>query len=373
MLDVVAGPFLSIAYVDPVEQIRGYLVIDRLVHGVAAGGLRIQPGIGVDEVCSLARNMTVKQAVARLQVGGAKAGLAMDPNAPHRRSVLARFLASLKPVIERRWSVGPDMNTTMAELEEIGREVGLPSLKIAIGRSRSIPDDEFLRRYALFEDRVDNATVNELRAPAGVYAAVRALLEHLAVDGTPRVAVQGAGSMGAGTALLASNAAMRVVAWSDDEKCLVDPEGLDVPRLRASRCAGRLPSPEGLAIKPRSELFLVPCDVLVLAAVSHAFDASLIPQLGCAGVVEAANLALSDTVERALHDAGIIVVPDVVAGVGGSFAVEALYVSKPMTGRDILQHVERKVTALVAAAIGGSSPTQTPRDAAYAHVGGVDP
>jgi glutamate dehydrogenase (NAD(P)+) len=103
MLANAMRPTLSIAYTDPVEGTRGYLVIDRLVHGLAAGGLRVHPQVTLEEVTELARNMTVKQAVVGIEVGGAKAGLAMDPGAPERAQVLTRFMEHLRPYIVDCW------------------------------------------------------------------------------------------------------------------------------------------------------------------------------------------------------------------------------------------------------------------------------
>lgn len=336
---------LTIDYRDPTEPVSGVLVIDRLVDGVCAGGLRIAEGLDAGEVAALARNMSHKQRAYGLPVGGAKAGLAMRPDHPARPAVLRRFLSVLAPLIERAWSVGPDLNTTMAELEAAGREVGLPCLKLAVGRSRGLDDPTFVRRYALFGAAIEGWSVHQLRAPAAVAAATHALARATGRPWPLRVAIQGAGAMGGGAAHLLARAGCRVVAWADDRACLVDAGGLDVAALLAARREGRLPARPGSL--PPAAVLAAECDVLILAAVSHAFDRHAIARLRCAGVVEAANLALTADVEDALHAAGIAVVPDLLASAGGSLAVEALYAGEPETPTDILDHVERRVAARV--------------------------
>ena len=350
---------MVVEVLDPVTGVRGALVIDRLVGGVAAGGLRVQPGVDRAHLAELAAAMTRKQAAYGIEVGGAKAGLDMAADHPQRPAVLRRFLAALQPLIEARWSVGPDVNTSMVELEAIGREIGLPSLKICVGRARGLDDAEFLRRYALFDEVIDGWTVNQLRGPAAVKAAAQAVLAHLdaPIDGA-RVAVQGAGTMGGGAARLLAAAGARVVAWADDRRCLVDPAGLDVDELLARRSGGRLPA--GGADASPAAVLGAECDVLVLAAIARGLAAADASSLRCRAIVEAANLALDDTAARAVADAGVLVVPDVLASAGGSLAVEALYAASPSSGADILAHVERRVAAVVAPLLRESARSGAP-------------
>ncbi|HEU0202863.1 MAG TPA: Glu/Leu/Phe/Val dehydrogenase dimerization domain-containing protein [Burkholderiaceae bacterium] len=339
-----SAPLLSIEYRDRDENVRGYLVIDRLVGGVAAGGLRIQPGIDARELARLARNMTLKQAVAGIRVGGAKAGLNMSPHAPARDAVLRRFLAALKPLILHCYSCGPDVNTRMDELDSIARAIDIPSPKIAVGRSRGLDDREFCRRYALLSQTAPGGTVNELRAATAVAAAVRTLLEQL--DAPPAVALQGAGTVGGATARLLHAAGIDIVAWADDQQCLVDRRGLNVPELLAHRSGGRLRPNGSEHSGPPAAILSQSCSVLVLAAVSDALCVADVERLRARGMVEAANLAVPADAGVALHRGGIPLIPDLIAGVGGSLAVEALYATAARDGRDVLRHVHARATAL---------------------------
>jgi glutamate dehydrogenase (NAD(P)+) len=339
-------PVIKLEYTDPVEGIRGYLVIDRLVDGFAAGGLRIHQDVTVDEVADLARNMTAKLGTMRIQCGGAKAGIAMDPRSPRRREVLTRFLAHVRPFLLECWSVGPDVNTTMAELEEIGRTLDIPAMKIAVARRHGFTDDEFLARYGLFESRLPLGTVNELRGPTAVVAAARAVFDALGPAGPRRVAIQGAGNMGWPSARLLVAAGASVVAWADADKCLFAEEGLPVDELAAAISGGRLPTPKGAMAAPAA-VITAECDVLILAAVSHAFGPEHVGELRTKGIVLAANMALSADTQRACHRAGILVVPDVVASTGGSLAVEALYRTTPRGAQDILDHIQKRIAGIV--------------------------
>lgn len=375
---------------DPEVDVLGWLAVDRLERGVCAGGLRIAEDVDAGQLAGLAATMTRKQSAYGIEVGGAKAGLRMRPDHPARPRVLRRFLTAMRTAIEKVWSVGPDVGTTLPELEALGREIGLPCLKIAVGRSRGIEDGEFLRRYNLLEQEVGGWTVNQLRGAAAVKVAALVGLARCGIAARgARVAVQGAGAMGGGTARLLHAAGCRVVAWADARACHVDERGLDVPALLAERAGGLLPP--GGAGPPRA-LFDAPCDALVLAAVSGAFASGAAAALRCRVVVEAANLALDVAAERACHEAGVLVVPDLLAGAGGSLAVEALYTGVARSGLDVLAHVERRAGAEISAVLeaaaadavpprervrgarrGGSSLAELPAElrGSFAAVGGV--
>lgn len=342
------SPILVVNYTDPIESnVRGYLVINDFVKGLAAGGMRIQKGLTAEVLIELARNMSAKQQAVGIDVGGAKSGLDMDPQHPRRAEIVARFFETLKPLITNCYNMGPDLNNTMAELETYARKIGIPSLKIAVGRCRGLSDAEFLKRYDLFETRVDSLTVNQLRAPQAVASSVLSLLKHLDIPfARATVAIQGAGNMGLGSASLLRKAGVSIVAWADQEKCLLDPQGLAVSDLIPGIQHGILPKPEKIKSTDNSAILGVTCHVLVLAATSRVFGASEVPKLACQGIVQGANLALEEPVENLVHSRGILNIPDLIASAGGSIAVQSLYSSHPTKGQDILDFVARRVDGL---------------------------
>ena len=64
---------------DQASGARGWFVIDRLVGGMCSGGIRMRPGVTVDEVTQLARTMSHKMAILDIPYGGAKSGIDWDP------------------------------------------------------------------------------------------------------------------------------------------------------------------------------------------------------------------------------------------------------------------------------------------------------
>src|SRR3954468_14787269 len=107
--------FLEVTWTDPVTGCRGYLVIDRLVRGVASGGLRMRRGCTLFEVRGLARGMTLKEGLnydpggRYVPLGGPSGGICSDPYDERARDVVARSLHTMRPRIEQYWTMGEDL------------------------------------------------------------------------------------------------------------------------------------------------------------------------------------------------------------------------------------------------------------------------
>ena len=72
-------PFMRLTWTDPRTGARGYVVVDRLVGGIATGGTRMRKGCTLSEVEDLASGMSYKTGALNLPVGGAKGGIDFDP------------------------------------------------------------------------------------------------------------------------------------------------------------------------------------------------------------------------------------------------------------------------------------------------------
>jgi glutamate dehydrogenase (NAD(P)+) len=69
------GPAM-VAFLRPCPGVEAIVVVDNVALGAAIGGVRMRPEVTVGEVARLARAMTLKNALAGLPHGGAKAGIA---------------------------------------------------------------------------------------------------------------------------------------------------------------------------------------------------------------------------------------------------------------------------------------------------------
>ncbi|QDY79981.1 glutamate dehydrogenase [Streptomyces qinzhouensis] len=323
-------PLLSLTWTDPVTGRQGHLVVDRLVRGVASGGLRMRPGCTLEEVTGLARGMTMKEALhydpdrpagRYLPLGGAKGGLDCDPRDPEAYGLLVRYLRAVRPYLETVWATGEDLGLTQDVVDRAVREAGLVSSVQAV---YPLLDDETAARRRLadaFAVEVDGIGLDELAGGCGVAESVLAALDRAGVPyaGT-RVSLQGLGTMGGATARFLSGAGLRIVAVADLKGTIAHPDGLDVEALLAARDAfgtvDRSALRPGDLELPGDAWLSVAAEVLVPAAVSYAIDAADADRIGARWIVEAANMPVLPEAETVLARRGVTVLPDVVVNSG---------------------------------------------------------
>ena len=103
-------PEVVFEWKDEHTEAEGWIVINSLRGGAAAGGTRMRIGVTKDEVLALAKTMEVKFTVAGPPIGGAKSGINFNPRDPKKREVLERWYAAAKPLLKTYYGTGGDMN-----------------------------------------------------------------------------------------------------------------------------------------------------------------------------------------------------------------------------------------------------------------------
>jgi glutamate dehydrogenase (NAD(P)+) len=124
------------------EVFTGYRVQHSLTSRPSKGGLRYHPSVDLGEVAALAMWMSWKCGIMNLPFGGAKGGIACDPNAMtpgERERLTRRFTAEVYPVIGPRMDVmAPDLGTdeqTMAWIyDTYSMSVGYACPEIVTGK-----------------------------------------------------------------------------------------------------------------------------------------------------------------------------------------------------------------------------------------------
>ncbi|MGH3460691.1 MAG: Glu/Leu/Phe/Val family dehydrogenase [Kribbellaceae bacterium] len=294
----------SVTFLELPGGLRGVVAVDNITLGSAIGGLRMTPDVTPAEVLRLARAMTLKNAAVGLPHGGAKSGIAAPYDLdPHRREAAIRAFAARIAHLTEYWP-GPDMGTDETAMawvyDEIGRSVGRPA---ALG---GIPLD------TLGATAHGLAVCAEVLQDAGL----------LRIPGA-RVAVQGFGAVGRNVALMLHERGAQVVAASDRDGAVMNPDGLDVPKLAEFVREHTLRDfPGGVAL-PRDELITLDCDVLIPAAQPDAIDEVTAGAVRARIVLEGANIPATAAGERRLHDRKVLVVPDIIANAGGVICAAA--------------------------------------------------
>jgi glutamate dehydrogenase/leucine dehydrogenase len=302
------GPEKILHLYDPHDTgLKAILVVDNVAIGPSIGGTRMAPDVSLEECFRLARAMTLKNAAAGLPHGGGKSVIFADPRMPLAEKeklvrAFARAIADVKDYIP-----GPDMGTDetcMAWMRDsIQRAVGLPR---EVG---GIPLDEI--------GATGHGLVAALEAATGFC--------DLELRGA-RVVVQGFGSVGKHAARLLADKGAILVAASDSTGSILNPDGLDVAELILCKDSGK-PVTEfsGGERADRDAVIDVECEIWIPAARPDVIHADNVGRLQASVVAQGANIPCTLEAEQALHDRGVLVLPDFIANAGGVICASVEY------------------------------------------------
>jgi glutamate dehydrogenase/leucine dehydrogenase len=299
------GPEKVLHLHDPRSGLRGIVVVDNTACGPAIGGVRMAADVSLDEVFRLARAMTLKNAAAGLPHGGGKAGIVADPKTADKPRLIRAFARAIREIAD--YIPGPDMGTDESCMgwmfDEIGRAVGLPRV---LG---GIPLDEIgATGYGL-------AQCAEVAAP----------FCGLKLQGAT-LAIEGFGNVGRPAAAFLEKLGVRLVAASDSQGAVYNPEGIGVADLSGvKRRAGTVTAYRGGQRLPAAELLTLPCDILVPAARPDSIHAGNAGAIQAKLILQGANIPATQEAEATLHQRGVLIVPDFIANAGGVICAAVEY------------------------------------------------
>jgi glutamate dehydrogenase (NAD(P)+) len=294
-----------------IEVFTGYRVQYSIALGPAKGGIRYHPDVSLDEVTALAAWMAWKCAIAHIPFGGGKGGIVCDPTRMSRRELEAltrRYVAEIVDAIGPEKDVpAPDVNTNdqvMAwVMDTYSMHVGHTSTAVVTGKPIEL-GGSLGRREA---------------TGRGVMIVTREAAKHLglALEGAT-VAVQGFGNVGSVSADLLAKAGATIVGVTDQKGGVYSAKGLDIPALLAHAAAHKgvagFPGAEPLT---NEQLFELPVDVLIPAALENQITADNAASVRARIVIEAANGPVTPEANNILQQRGVFVVPDILANSGG--------------------------------------------------------
>jgi len=294
-----------------VDVFVGWRIHHDTARGPAKGGLRFHPALTKEDVAALAIAMTWKCAVVDLPFGGGKGGVRCDPSAlslGELERVTRRYTWEILPML------GPDRDVPAPDVNTDERVMAWLMDTVAMARGEAAPGVVTGKPLEVGGVQGHHGATAE-----GVTIMVR---EAFAKLGLPvagsRVALQGFGKVGGPLAYLLSSLGVRIVAVGDLMGAVTNSAGLDVAALAAHvRAHGTVAGyPLGDPL-PSEELFSVPCEAFVPAALAGAIGPAQAAALTASVVVEGANGPTTVEGDAVLADKGILVVPDILANAGG--------------------------------------------------------
>jgi glutamate dehydrogenase/leucine dehydrogenase len=289
---------------------EGYRVQHSSLRGPYKGGIRFHPDADLNEVRALAFWMTLKCAVANIPMGGGKGGITLDPKILSKGELerLSRgFVRMLYPVLGPHVDVpAPDVNTTpeiMAWMvDEYAKLTGDTTLASFTGK----PLDK------------GGSEGRGLATGMGGFYVFEALQEKIGLPSPLRIVVQGMGNVGGNTAKIFAEHGHRIIAISDSQNAIMNEDGLDIAAVEAYKKEHRsLAGFPGATAISNAELLLLPCDVLIPAALENQLTKDNAARIQAKVVLELANGPTTPEADDILFERHIAVIPDILANSGG--------------------------------------------------------
>ncbi len=295
-----------------IRMFTGFRVQHNVNLGPAKGGIRYSPHVTLDVIRALAMWMTWKCALVGIPYGGAQGGVICDPKQMSRRELerlTRRYTTETSLLIGPDSDIpGPDVNTDaqiMAwVMDTYSMQLGYSVPTVVTGKPTIIGGSEGR----------NTATAS------GIVAIARKAAEQidLPLSGA-RVAIQGFGHAGAGAATLLHAAGCKVVAVSDTRGTIYREDGLDPDKLaQHKRQRGTVAwFPGAQLLASPGDVCVVPCDILIPAAVEWVLTAENAEHVQAKIIIEAANGPTTPEADSILSRRGILVIPDLLANAAG--------------------------------------------------------
>jgi len=297
------------------EVFTGYRVQYNFARGPAKGGIRYHPGVTLDEVTALAFWMTWKCAVVDLPFGGGKGGITCDPSKLSNgelERLTRRYAAEIIEIIGPDKDVpAPDVGTnaqTMAWImDTVSMHLRAHTPAVVTGKPVCV-----------------GGSLGRVEATGrGVMICIEAALEKMGKQlKGQRVVVQGFGNVGSITAKLLHEHGAIIVGISDAFGGIHNAKGIDP--LAAIEYIGEAKntkhSLEGFSGGHRvgnTELLELDCDILVPAAIENQITEKNARRIKAFLIAEGANGPTTPEAHALLSDAGITIIPDILANAGG--------------------------------------------------------
>jgi glutamate dehydrogenase (NAD(P)+) len=294
-----------------VRVFPGYRVQHHLSLGPTKGGIRYHPDVTLGEVAALAMWMSWKCALVGLPYGGAKGGVAVDPrklSSGELERLTRRFTQEIIPIIGPQTDIpAPDVGTneqTMAwMMDTYSVHAGHNVPGVVTGKPVGI-GGSLGRREA---------------TGRGVAYLIGRAMDQIGLASQSTAVIQGFGNVGSVTAYSLAKQGVKIIAVSDVNGGIYNRSGLDTWALEKwmHQHSSLVGFPEAEPIS-NDELLLLPCDILVPAALERQVTAENAGRIQCRILAEAANGPTTPEADGILAKRDdVFVIPDVLCNAGG--------------------------------------------------------
>ena len=280
-------------------------------RGPFKGGIRYHPNVTLDEVSALAMWMTWKCAVVDIPYGGAKGGICCNPKKMSKgelERMTRRFTSLLYDFIGPYRDVpAPDVYTdsqTMAWIMDTYSQIrGYSVPECVTGKPLSIGGSE---------GRSEATSL-------GVVVCAREAAKQMGLKlRGATVAVQGFGNVGWNAAKIAYDMGCKILTVSDSTGGIYTSKGLNPYEIYEYKSkTGSVLNFKGTENITNKQILETKCDILIPAALENQITKTNADKIEAKIVAEGANGPTTPEADRALHEKGIVLIPDILANSGG--------------------------------------------------------
>ena len=293
-----------------IESFRGYRVQHNNSRGPFKGGIRYHEEVDLDEVRSLAALMTWKTALVDIPYGGGKGGISVNPSTLSElelERLSRRFFRAINPIIGVNRDIpAPDVNTNPQIMAWFMDEYGMIN-----GHTPGIVTGKPIE---LGGSLGRNAATGKGTA---IIARETANLLNMDLEGASAV-IQGFGNVGSFAGRFLNEMGSKIIAVSDVNGGLYDPDGLDITSLiEYNNKNGTIKGFSQGDLVSNEDILNIECDFLIPAALGGVIHKMNVEKLNCRVIIEAANGPVTPPADDILFKKGVYVVPDILTNAGG--------------------------------------------------------
>ena len=338
-------PEVIFEWKDTETEAEGWIVINSLRGGAAAGGTRMRLGVTKDEVLALAKTMEIKFTVSGPPIGGGKSGINFNPRDPRKKEVLSRWYAAAKPLLKTYYGTGGDMNVD--EVHEVipicqENEILFPLEGVVRGHHKKNKEgtnkiiNQLLKGVPLIVKNKNLTPSPSSKYSVGDlitgYGVAEAIFHYYNIYGGnikgKKVIIQGWGNVAGAAAYYLSQAGAVIVGIIDIVGGVIKKEGFtfdEVTSLLKNRTSNFLETNNMLAFEKANELiWSIGAEIFVPAAASRLLSQKQLDQMinnGLEVISSGANVPFADKeiffgpISKSA-DKRVSVIPDFIANCG---------------------------------------------------------
>ncbi len=308
---------------------RGFRIQFNSAIGPYKGGLRFHPSVYEGIIKFLGFEQIFKNSLTGLPIGGGKGGSDFDPKGKSDMEVM-RFCQSFMTELSKH--IGPDTDVPAGDIGVGAREIGY-----LFGQYKRIRDEYSGVLTGKGLTYGGSLARKEATGYGLCYYTEEMLKDHNDTLKGKTVVVSGSGNVAIYATEKATELGAKVVALSDSNGYIYDPDGIDLAAVKEIKEVRRARIKEYVADHPNATytegckgIWTIKCDVALPCATQNEIDAESAKALlanGVMAVAEGANMPSTPDAIHAFQAAGILFGPAKAANAGG-VATSALEMSQ---------------------------------------------